>query len=214
MCYYVDSKITKKEIKDLYQAKFEGQDFLEEKEIGGFSHPKLAVILDTNPQVASSAVWGLKPSWAQDDVIQNHTLNARIETLREKPAFKDYHENRCLILIKGFYEWKWLDGHGKSKQKYYLRLPNQPVMALAGIYNSFKDQTKAQMTTFSIVTTQANELMSEIHNTKYRMPVILTNNLEKNWLNHEPLERFSFPNHEAELEAEALNSPPYIPSLF
>jgi putative SOS response-associated peptidase YedK len=59
--------------------------------------------------------WGLIPNWAKDDSIRKNTLNAKIETIHEKPSFRDVIQHRCLVLIDGFYEWKWLDEKGKHK---------------------------------------------------------------------------------------------------
>ena len=82
----------------------------------GFSHPIVNVITEENPKDLQHFMWGLIPSWAKDDNIKKYTLNARHETLKTKPSFKN--AKRCLIFADGFYEWKWLDKQGKKKQKY------------------------------------------------------------------------------------------------
>jgi putative SOS response-associated peptidase YedK len=90
---------------------------------------------------------------------------------------------RCLVLADGFYEWKWLDPKGKSKQKYLLTLPDNKAFAFAGLWNTWTNRNTGEtLNTYTIITTAANELMSEIHNTKKRMPVILNPEAEKNWL--------------------------------
>ena len=110
---------------------FKGSGFL-----NGFTNPKMPVIIDENPDEAILGDWGLIPFWSKDRKIQKMTLNARIESLTEKPSFKNSVSNRCLVLVNGFYGWKWLDSKGKNKEKYFIQLDNgdQPF-ALGGIYN-------------------------------------------------------------------------------
>lgn len=215
MCYYVDSTISKKDLKEMYKVGYEGKDFDANAFLNGYSHPLVAVILDENPTVATAANWGLIPSWAKDRSIQKQTLNARVETIAEKPAYRNNYQKRCLVLVKGFYEWKWMDGKGKVKQKHYLSLPDTNLIALGGIYGNWTDkETGEELTTFSIVTTSANELMTEIHNTKHRMPIVLTKALEKDWLTDRAIQDFAFPNHEADLVALNLDEPSELTTLF
>lgn len=129
-------------------------------------------------------------------------MNAKIETIKEKPAYRNNYNKRCLVLVNGFYEWKWLDDKGKEKHKHFLSIKNQEIFSLGGIYSNWTDkETGEEINTFSIVTTQANELMTEIHNTKHRMPVVLYRSMEKQWLKDRDIEDFAFPNHESELLA-------------
>ena len=215
MCYYVDSSLTKAEIKKIYNIGFEGTDYVSEKFLNGFGHSLLPVILDDNSETATSANWGLIPFWSKDRNIQKQTLNAKIETIAEKPSFRESINRRCLVLVKGFYEWKWLDDKGKQKHKHFLRLPDQDIMALGGIYSRWNDKvTGEELTTFSIVTTQANELMAQIHNTKHRMPVILPGRMQQEWLGERGIQDFAFPNHEAELIAVKLDEPFEPSTLF
>lgn len=105
--------------------------------------------------------------------------------------FRRYFTNNytSFFICESFYEWKWLDTKGKNKEKYQIKLDigNKPF-ALGGIYSLWTDpETNNQLKTVSIVTTQANELMSEIHNTKNRMPLILTKDFERKWLDHKEL---------------------------
>ena len=202
MCYYVDINISKAEVKELYGIGFEGQDYKPTSFLNGFSHALVPVILDDLPDVCTTAHWGLIPFWAKDRSIQKQTLNARIETIKEKPSFRNNYNKRCLVLVKGFYEWKHLDLTGKSKSKHFLTVKNQEIFSLGGIYSHWTDmKTGEEITSFSIVTTEANELMTEIHNTKHRMPVVLYKAMERDWLMDREISDFAFPNHEAELEA-------------
>ena len=117
---------------------------------------------------------------AKDTNIRKSTLNARLETIDQKPSFKPSLSKRCLVLADGFFERKWLDPKGKSKQKYLLTLPGEEAFAFAGLWNAWTNKsTEEVLNTYTIITTAANELMSEIHNTKKRMPVILNPETEK-----------------------------------
>lgn len=121
-------------------------------------------------------------------------LNAKIETLVEKPAFKNVLNQRCLILANGFYEWQWLDAKGKNKIKFEIGIGNDELFAFAGLYSQWIDPDTSEIVpTFTIVTTEANTLMAEIHNIKKRMPVILRPEDEQHWLHQAPVENFAFP---------------------
>lgn len=133
------------------------------------------------------------PSWATDTSHRHYTLNARIETLHEKKSFKDVIQNRCLIIADGFYEWKWSNKSGSKKEKHLLTIPNEALFAFAGIYSTWIDIEGNHFNSYSMITTQANELMSEIHNTKKRMPIILNPSDEKKWLDGEAYKKFEFP---------------------
>lgn len=115
--------------------------------------------------------------------LQNR-FNAKFETIHEKPAFKNSVNNRCLVITDGFYEWQWLDEKGKNKQKYLIALPDNEAFAFAGLWNKWIDKATGEIfKTYTILTTEANELMSRIHNSKKRMPVLLNDKNEMNWLN-------------------------------
>lgn len=208
MCYYISNNLTKKEIKDSFGVEYYAPDFKGSGFLNGFSFPKTPIIMDENPDEAVLGDWGLIPFWAKNRDIQKMTLNARIDTLTEKPSFKNSVSNRCLVLVNGFYEWKWLDSKGKNKEKYFIQLDNgnQPF-ALGGIYNIWSDKDSNEtLTSFSIVTSNANELMSEIHNTKDRMPLILSKEAEEGWLSDRPVDDFAFPHYNPQLVALNLDS--------
>ena len=113
--------------------------------------------------------------------------------------------NRCLILVNGFHEWKHLDEKGKNKEQYLIKVKDQPIFAIGGLYNIWNDpETGKEIPTVTVVTTQANELMAEIHNTKQRMPILLNKQVQYRWLDDIPIQDFAFPNYEDELEATNL----------
>ncbi|MGA0966964.1 MAG: SOS response-associated peptidase [Flavobacteriaceae bacterium] len=150
----------------------------------GFEHPITSVLTASNPNQILSMEWGLLPHWAQDRSFQKSTLNAKGETCESKPSFKE--AQRCLVLADSFFEWRWLDVKGKQKQKFELTLSNQNPFAFAGLYDEWWDP-HAQQSVFSyaIVTTEAQGIMREIHNSKLRMPLIVDPADHKAWLHGE-----------------------------
>ena len=100
-----------------------------------FTHPQTPIICQ--PNCIETAEWGLIPTWVKDKTIQASTLNARIETLAEKPSFKNSINNRCLIIADGFYEWQWLDAKGNRKQTYLLELPGESLFTFAGLFSDW-----------------------------------------------------------------------------
>ncbi len=172
------------QLKLLYDIDFEDEDEYEPSSyLNGFDHPYCPVITNESPNNIQLFQWGLIPSWAKDKKIQNSTLNAKVETLEEKPSFRDSISKRCLVLVDGFYEWKWLDGKGKSKEKHLITVSDSKVFAFAGLWNTCKDPiTGLSINSYTIITTEANELMSEIHNSAKRMPMVLAKGYEKDWL--------------------------------
>lgn len=121
--------------------------------------------------------WGLIPHWAKDPKIGNKMINARSETLAEKPVFKPaLKKQRCLVLADGFYEWQKI---GTTKKPMYIRMKTREPFALAGLYEKWKAPSEKIIQSCTIITTEPNVLMKSIHN---RMPVILKRNDEDAWL--------------------------------
>ncbi len=138
---------------------------------------KLGIISNEKPHELSFHYWGLLPPWAKDLRMAYKMINARGETLEEKPAFKSaFKSKRCLIPADGFYEWKKQD---KQKIPYFIRLKSREMFAFAGLWEEWKDAQGRTRSTFTIITTAANTLMRDLH---HRMPVILPPPLEKEWL--------------------------------
>lgn len=205
MCYRTKLNSKLRDIENTFDSRFiDPEAYTPQLEINGFTFSKTPVITDENPGEIQLFQWGLIPFWAKDDTIKKMTLNARIETVAEKPAFKESTSNRCLIIADGFYEWQWKDVKGKEKQKYLIRPKEQQIFAFAGIYSSWSHpQTRKAVSSYTILTTQANTLMSEIHNSKQRMPVILKKEDQRNWLQGTALSQIAYP-YQVELEAESL----------
>jgi putative SOS response-associated peptidase YedK len=188
MCFHTKLTKSAQELEHRFKATFKYKDAYIPSIYNGFQFPRTPVICNQKPEEIRLFQWGLIPSWAKDDSIKKNTLNARIETINEKPAFRNIANNRCLILSDGFYEWKWLDPKGKVKQKYLLTLPQDEAFAFAGIWSEWVDKSSGEIIhSYSILTTEAKGLMSEIHNSKNRMPVILDKENEKEWLHGDDL---------------------------
>ncbi|MNB97102.1 putative SOS response-associated peptidase YedK [compost metagenome] len=138
------------------------------------------IIGSSNGNRLGSLRWGLVPSWADDQKIGNKMINARAETLAEKPAFKRLiGSKRCIIPTNGFYEWK---KEGSRNQPMRILMKDESIFSLAGLYDTWIDPDGNKLSTCTIITTEPNSLMADIHN---RMPVILWPQDEAEWLNKE-----------------------------
>jgi putative SOS response-associated peptidase YedK len=145
------------------------------------TQPILAIPNDGH-NTADFFVWGLIPSWAKDPEIGNRLINARGETLAEKPSFRGgYKYKRCLIPADGFYEWKTIPG-SKTKIPHFIHLKTGKPFAFAGLWDEWHSPEGTSIRSCTIVTTSPNKLMASIHN---RMPVILHPKDYPEWL--EPL---------------------------
>jgi len=187
MCYYTKLTALADKLERRFNAEFVSRElYLPGIQFNGFSFPQTPVITNREKRRIQLFNWGLLPFWAKDTSIRKNTLNARIETLAEKPSFRSSIDKRCLVLVDGFYEWQWLDELGKKKQKYLITMPDDEPFALGGLWSVWTDkQSGDELSTYTILTTEANELMSEIHNTKKRMPMVLTPDEEHLWLGNE-----------------------------
>lgn len=186
-----------------FKAKVDQPDkFLQSNYIVGFEYLNVPVILDTTPQIISTNYhWGLVPSWSKDLDFRKNTLNARIETINEKPSFKNIVQNRCLVVASSFFEWRWLDEKGKQKEKYQIHNCDSESFAFAGLYDSWTDTRTGEIyNSFSIVTTEADQQMKFIHNHKGRMPIMLNIGDEKAWLDVDnKVDDFAFPKYQPRL---------------
>jgi len=187
MCFFTKQTKTAIELQNRFKAKLKEPENFTTGNYNGFDFPKTPVITNEDTTQIQFLNWGLIPVWAKDETIRKNTLNARIETIYEKPTFKSIVKNRCLIIANGFYEWQWLDEKGKQKQKYLISLPDNELIAFAGLWSLWQNKTINQtIGTYTILTTEANELMSKIHNTKKRMPLIISQENEFDWLAGKP----------------------------
>ena len=143
---------------------------------------EMPVIRHTEKNELVLMKWGLVPRWTKDLLSAQRPVNARAETLAEKPMFRPLLKTgRCLVPASGFYEWK---KEGKRKVPFYFHIPASPLFAFAGLYDQWTDPDGKTIVTFTIITTGPNELLATVHN---RMPAILARKNEELWLSDEPL---------------------------
>lgn len=122
--------------------------------------------------------WGLVPAWAKDQTIGSNLINARAETVTEKPSFRTaFRRRRCIIPASGFYEWVPVEGH---KQPWYIKSHEDSPLSFAGLWEHWQSPDGSTIETCAIITTTANELMSPIHD---RMPIVLSSEVIEAWLN-------------------------------
>ncbi len=159
----------------------------------GYSHLNIPVITNTEPGLINLYSWGLIPHWVNKPTreetlekakgISNGNLNARNDTIFEKPSFRGpIRGKRCLVLVDGFYEYMHYKG---KKYPHYIYLKDHKPFALAGIWSVWKYEDIIRHTV-SIITTEPNPLMEVLHNSKKRMPLILPRELEKKWIGDIP----------------------------
>jgi putative SOS response-associated peptidase YedK len=186
MCYYSSIKADIKDMVREFDVVFPDRElFKPAYSVSAFTFPKMPVISNDTPNQISLFQWGLVPFWVKSInhaiSIRRQTLNARSETIFEKPSFRRaIRSKRCLVIADGFYEWRQIE---KKKYPYYITLRSRKIFTLAGIWDTWTNpETKEILDTFSVVTTVANELMAKVHNTKKRMPLILKKENEKTWI--------------------------------
>lgn len=186
MCYYVSISVDSKVIETRFGVKFiQSESYQPVYSASAFVYPLMPVIANENPAQAVFMHWGLIPFWVKDEKtalrIKQRALNARSETIFDKPMFRhSVVSKRCLVLADGFFEWRHINNRSYS---YYIRLVDHKPFALAGIWDRWQNPDSGiNVETFSVITTRANAFMAQIHNTKERMPVILSRENEKKWL--------------------------------
>ncbi len=175
----------------------------------------IAAVLESNGERIIDALrWGLIPSWAKDESIGNKLINARAETLAEKPSFKNaFRSHRCIIPASGFYEWQ-KKGTG-AKQPFYFHLKDKDVFGFAGLYEQWLDKESGeQIETCTIITTEANKVLEPVHD---RMPVILKPEYYEQWLDvkekdTDKLQKLLAPYPSAEMDSYRVSKSVNIPS--
>ena len=139
--------------------------------------PTQAAPIVVEPGKLTLAQWGLIPHWAPDATIAGRLINARADTLEEKPAFREaFKRRRCLVVADGFYEWQHA---GKVSQPFFIHLQSGRPFTFAGLWETWRAPNGLDVVSFTVVTTRANELMSRLHD---RMPVFLSPEQRVKWL--------------------------------
>jgi putative SOS response-associated peptidase YedK len=205
-----------KEFEEVFDAKFKDETI--ENRIknyyytNAFNIPKLPVITNEEPQYFQMFYWGLIPYWVKKiedaEKIRIKTMNARSETLFDKPSFKYSIKNkRCIIPVSGFFEWRYIFG---KNYPYYIYLKNRKYFSFAGLWDSWNNSINNEIVyTYSIITCEPNNLMKKIHNKKKRMPVILPKKIERDWLNNtlsiNEIKNFLIPYPDEEMTAHTIS---------
>ena len=185
MCFTVNVNLVKEELEKRYGATLIDPDkYRPSYYYQAFALPVMPVICSDKPSLIKQLTWGLIPARTQNsdqaNIIRFKTFNARAENLETKPSFTSVKSKRCIVPVSGFYEWQHT---GKVKVPWYVTRSDSDVMSVAGIYDDWAESATGEvLSTFSIVTTEANELMAEIHNSGKRMPVVLDSVSEKKWI--------------------------------
>lgn len=195
MCYYVASKISPEEIFQLehdFVLNWEEAEYDGYYAAPGFSHPLLPVI--TAEKEFKRLSWGLVPAWVKDQTtatkLSIQTLNAMSETVESKPSFRTAVKEKrfCIVPVNGYYEWH----HHANGEKYpfFIYPKNDKLFLMAGLYEHWRNPaTGKELQSFTVLTTEANERLAWIHNSKKRMPVILNLQDAKRWI--DPLISFA-----------------------
>ena len=180
MCGRSSLTKTEKELEERFQADFYSEDLERYNPLPNFNvaptqiHP---VITQQEPKIIHLYRWGLIPFWAKDMKIGAKMINARIETIAEKPAFKQaFQKRRCLVPFDGYYEWMKTP---EGKVPYRIKLTNTDVFAMAGLYETWRNPEGKFIHSFTIITKEAEPIIAHLHD---RMPFILLPEQESLWL--------------------------------
>jgi putative SOS response-associated peptidase YedK len=186
MCYYSSISVGFKILETRFGVKFvQTESYQPIYSASAFTFPLMPVITNETPEQISLLRWGLIPYWVKGEAValrlRLQALNARSETVFTRPMFRhSIRAKRCLVVADGFFEWQHVNN---KRYPYYIRLKDHQPFAFAGIWDKWQDR-ESEVSTFSIITTEANPLLAQIHNTKRRMPVILPGENEKKWLDN------------------------------
>jgi putative SOS response-associated peptidase YedK len=185
MCFTVNVNLIREELENRYGATLIDPDkYRPSYYYHAFGLPHIPAICSTQPDKIRLLQWGLIPSWTRslDDAnaIRFKTFNARSESIDNKPSYSSsVRSKRCIIPVKGFFEWQHA---GKEKIPWYIFHQNNDILSIAGLFDEWTESnTGEKFSTFTIITTDANDLMAEIHNSAKRMPVILDKSSETIW---------------------------------
>jgi putative SOS response-associated peptidase YedK len=186
MCFSVNVNLVKEELENRFGATLIDPDkYRPSYYYHAFGLPEIPAICSGSPDKIRLLKWGLIPSWVKSkddaDTIRYKTFNARAESINKKPSFSSsFKSKRCIIPVKGFFEWQHV---GNEKIPWYIYHSENEFLSLAALYDEWIESSTGELlSTFTIVTTDANDLMTEIHNSAKRMPAILGKTEEKRWI--------------------------------
>ena len=154
------------------------------------------LIMKEKKRIARSMKWGLIPEWSKNDSFSSKMINARAETLSEKPSFKNLiHRRRCVVLADGYFEWKRVN---REKIPYYINPSNEPLFLMAGLWTIWRSDTSV-VQTYTIITIPATNIIAHIH---HRMPLILCPSKVNKWID---CEKYYHIEIDKSLESSKLN---------
>lgn len=186
MCFSVNVNLVKEELESRYGATLIDQDkYRPSYYYHAFAIPEMPVLCSGDAAHLQIFKWGLIPahtrSMDEAESIRSKTFNARAEGLSDKSSFSSsFKSKRCIVPVKGFFEWQHA---GKQKTPWYIFHSEDGILSLAGLYDQWTfDRTGEVFNTFTIITTEANEMIAEIHNSTRRMPAVLEPHEEKLWI--------------------------------
>ncbi len=215
MCYNYSLALYKnqQEFEKIFGANFDKNESLQRTYyVNSFSLPQMPVITNTDSDHIQFYYWGLIPFWVKkvDDAekIRTQTMNARAETLFDKPSFRNsVKNNRCLVPADGFFEWRYILG---KNYPYYIYLKDKQLFSFAGLWDEWTNpETSEKLFTYTIITCEPNNLLRKIHNKKKRMPVIIPRNKQQKWisnsLNIDEIKDFLIPYPDEEMDAYTIS---------
>lgn len=179
----------KVKLADFLGKDFDIPDYEGLEEANSFDHPDMPVMIDAGKHTIALASWGLIPEWVSTEDsakrLADACRNARAEDIFEKPSYAPYVlRQRCLMFIEGFYEHQWQDAKGKKKKPFFVEPKDGSLFAAGGLYTVWHHpQHGHKHTTCTMITTAANPLMAEIHNSRQRQPLFVDRNRWADWLN-------------------------------
>ena len=190
MCYHKSLAVEGVELESRFDAVLPASAGFEPVyHANAYQFPSWPIVTHQEPGKLQLMRWGLIPRWAKtkEDAadMRTRTINARSETIYDKPSFQTAAQagKRCLIPVTGFYEWHTL---GSKKFPFYITTSDQKIASIAGLWDEWPDpETGELIQTYTLLTTDANPLLAAIHNTKKRMPCVLTPDAEQAWLHHD-----------------------------
>lgn len=190
MCYFIDNSKIKIGDESHEEIKRNISGY-----VSGLAHPHVPIITDEHSELLL-AKWRFNPNIAENNKTITIGLNIKSEEATKTPMFKEYIDQHCIVPINGFYEWKHYNS-SKIRVKHYITMKNEETFFLAGLWRFYNDKKVS----FGILTTPSNELMTDIHNNKKRMPISLNKKQADLFLKKGKLDNIVFPNLDPQLEA-------------
>ncbi|UFH52883.1 SOS response-associated peptidase [Spirosoma sp. KNUC1025] len=194
MCFHKSLNVTASQLEERFEATMpESSGFQPVYHANAYQFPTWPILTHQEPAQFQMLRWGLIPHWVktQDDAmdIRSKTINARSETIYEKPSFRSVAQagKRCLIPVTGFYEWHTI---GSKKFPFYINAKDQKIASIAGLWDEWPDPDTGELIrSYTLMTTDANPLLAAIHNSKKRMPCLLSPKAEQAWLHDDLSEK-------------------------